>query len=76
MVRDNNDVLLAVGELKGAAEAVQKSLDRFSGVLDKHDTRISKVEERQSRFAGVATALGAVGGYLLSVIAKKIGVSG
>ena len=72
---DKDEILLAVGELKGATTSVQKSLDRFSLVLDKHDSRISDVEKKQARNLGFAAGIGTIGGAILSTVAKKLGIN-
>lgn len=75
MAGEHDDILLAVGKLSGAAESVQKSLDRFSSVLDKHDSRLSEVEKKQSKYAGYAAGIGAAGGAILTALAKKAGLN-
>jgi len=75
-----HDLYQQVGELRGEMkrgfESISKKLDEINSCLDKHDTRIDKIEDYNSQIKGaekevtkIASIGGAIaGGFVTAVV--------
>ena len=64
------DVYEKIGKLEGTVNQIDKKLDQ--AILN-HEKRINDVESNCDKIQGKATALGMLGGFIVSIIAAVIG---
>lgn len=67
---DMNNLNVMVARIEERQIANCEKLDRALAVSEKHDARITKLEESSWRSAGAAGAMGAVAGTVAAIAAK------
>ena len=58
----------SIGRLEGKVDGINSRLDKANGSLINHDKRINKVEDGAANISGKATVIGAIAGFLVSVV--------
>ena len=68
----HNEIMRAIGQLEGKIEegfkATGQRLDGINGKVQRHDDKISEISNEQANLKGKATAYGAGGAFVLTVL--------
>jgi len=74
MPKDNQllNIERALGRLEGKVDGMNQRLDKINGNLESHAKKIDRLENQVAVIKGKSTMLGAIAGFLVSVIAAMV----
>ena len=67
-------IFRAIGKLEGKVDGINVRLDKTNGALGKQDDRINTLEDTVSNMKGKSVILGAVAGFIVSIIAVIVAI--
>ena len=68
----NNDMYLILGRLEGKLDSVMVITEKQWDTIEKHDTRINKLEKDRHTVYGAAAVLGVIGSVVIWVISNFV----
>ena len=68
----NNDMYLILGRLEGKLDSVMVITEKQWDTIEKHDTRIKKLEKDRHAMYGAAAVLGVIGSVVIWVISNFV----
>lgn len=64
------DLEFKMGELVGRIDALIERMDRDADTAERLEVRVRSLEESRSKFLGLAAGVGAIVGWLISLLTK------
>tara|TARA_R110000787_G_scaffold183973_2_gene295796 strand:+ start:6626 stop:6856 length:231 start_codon:yes stop_codon:yes gene_type:complete len=68
----DNDMYLILGRLEGKLDSVMVITEKQWDTIEKHDTRIKKLEKDRHMVYGAAAVLGVIGSVVIWVISNFV----
>lgn len=68
----DNDMYLILGRLEGKLDSVMVITEKQWDTIEKHDTRIKKLEKDRNAMYGAAAVLGVIGSVVIWVISNFV----
>ncbi len=68
----DNDMYLILGRLEGKLDSVMVITEKQWDTIEKHDTRIKKLEKDRHTIYGAAAVLGAIGSVIIWAISNFV----
>ena len=68
----DKDMFLILGRLEGKLDSVMVITEKQWDIIEKHDTRIKKLEKDRHTIYGAAAVLGAIGSVIIWAISNFV----
>jgi hypothetical protein len=68
----DNDMYLILGRLEGKLDSLMVIIEKQWDTIEKHDTRIKKLEKDRHMVYGAAAVLGVIGSVVIWVISNFV----